>query len=262
MSPKKQSHRKRRSHRRTNTGVDKTEFTRLIKAQCTSAPVQGISVSNFIYNYWSPRTDGGGLLPITNSTEFRMLALMYDRFRIHSVSVRYTPRANMLSMYDAVDGSLNNGSGMVYVAQLRAGQGPSHPSQMKRIKGCRVYSVLKPFTSTYKLKYPKGVWLDCKDPNQSNQQGIVESIGQQGGITIYGENFPEPAGSVTNNAFYDCEITYKLSFSVYNPLALSVDGTGVKIDTADALPNFDLSPVSAVDETTGGHLSGEVLVSG
>lgn len=256
---------KKKGGRRARRGVpdDKADFRRSFKVACLSYPTQGLTVSNYIYDYITPRLDPvNGSINLPSINEFKMLALVYDRFRVNSVSVSYKPRANMMSVFDSVDGSLNMGSGVVYVAQLRDGQAPSHPSQIKRIKGCKAYSILKPFKSTYKVKYPKSIWLDSADPNQGNQQGLVESLGLQGGITVYGENFPEPPGSITNNAWYDVEISFNCTFNTYNPKSLTVDGTGIKIDTPDAKPNFDLSRQRVlIDEYDGDHFSGENEVS-
>lgn len=265
MPPRTRRPRKHRKHRakRSVVPTDKTDFKRSFKVSCLSYPVQGITVSNYLYDYISPRLDTGSMINVNQMNEFKMLALVYDRFRVNSVSVRYVPRANVMQVYDSVDGSLNMGAGVVYVAQLRDGKGPSHPSQLKRIKGCKTYSILKPFTSTYKVKYPKSVWLDCGDSNQANQQGLVEAIGLQGGITVYGENFPETPGTVSNNAWYDVEITFNCTFNTYNPKSLSSDGTGIKIDTQDAKPNYEPSRVRILlDELDGDHLGGESEVSG
>lgn len=243
---------------RSKVPDDKTDFKRSFKVACLSYPTQGITVSNYIYDYISPRLDTGSIINVQQMNEFKMLALVYDRFRVNSVSVKYTPRANVMNVYDTVDGSLTAGSGVVYVAQLRDGKGPSHPAQMKRVKGCRAISILKPFRSTYKVKYPKNMWLDCADPNQSNQQGLVESLGLQGGITVYGENFPEVSGTLLNNPWYDVEISFSCTFNTYNPKALSQDGTGIKLDRQDALPNYDPSRTRILlDEEEGGTAGGQ-----
>lgn len=223
---------------------DRTSVRRLLKTNAVLYPIQGGTVSNYIYQYLSPRHDPAGIVSVTQLPEFLLWAKMYDRFRINAVHMRVIPRANVNLTLDTVDNSQNNSSGVYYVAQDRDGAAPSSVRGIKRYAGCKTYSMLKGCKSTYKLKYPKAFWFDSQDPNQANQQGIVESLGLQGGITIYGENFPEPAGSITNNYWADMEITFDVSFNTYNPRNISVADGVVSLQNADDVENLEFSLVS------------------
>lgn len=228
--------------RRANLIGDRTNIRRQIKVAGFLTPTQGVSVSNYLYAYLSPRHDPAGVVTAPQLPEFGLWSKMYDRFRINSCSIKIIPRSSVNLVANTIDESQNNGLGVYYVAMDRDGQCPSNVQAIKRYRGCKVFKTTSGCYMKYKVKYASNTWFDTSDPNQSNQQGLVETLGLQGGITIYGENFPEPSGNIFNRVWADYEVVFDVSFNTYNPRNISfAEGNTILLSNADDVPNKEFS---------------------
>ena len=192
-------------------------------------PGQGGTVSNYIRSFVSlaPGATAGTLSWSTNP-EVRMFRSMYDRFRINSVTAKIIPRANVQLAIGVGGSSQNNSQGVYYVAMDRDSAIGGAVNQIKRLKSVKVHSQLKGCSATYKVKYPKGVtWDTLSDmDNGTIRPGIIDqmtTLGIYGGITIYGENFPENDGRLLNNIWADMELSYNMTFYSYSPRDIQYD---------------------------------------
>lgn len=201
-------------------------IVRTFKQSSYMSPYQGATVTNYIKSFFSPFSPSGNAR-LRDMPEFNLFANMYDRYRIDSVSIRIIPRVNVNTAAVTASSSYNNSNAVYYVTMDRDSVAPSSIVQLKRYKSTRVLSQLKGCRTTYSVKWPKGFWLDTtsdREPTQNNP--IANSIGLIGGITVYGENFTERAGSVSNYIWADCEVSYRVAFQTYNPQSLSLDEVG------------------------------------
>lgn len=219
---------KKRSVRKaTAQGLDLVHKS--FKMTSALTPGQGVSVSNYIRSFVSlaPGATAGTLSWSTNP-EVRMFRSMYDRFRINSVSIKIIPRANVQLAIGVGGSSQNNSQGVYYVAMDRDSAVGGAVNQIRRLKSCKVKSQLKGYKGTYKIKYPKGVtWDTLSDmDNGTLRPGIIDqmtALGIYGGITIYGENFPENADRLLNNIWADMELSYNMTFYSYSPRDIQYD---------------------------------------
>lgn len=206
-------------------GLD--QIRRSFKMTTALTPGQGVLVSNYIRSFVSPQPGAtSGTLSWSTNPECRLFRSMYDRFRINSISIRIVPRANVQLSIGVGGSSQNNSQGMYYVGFDRDSVGPSSVIQMKRLKSTKAYSQLKGCRHTYSIKYPKGVTWDTLadyDSPESGTRNMMQSLGIYGGITIYGENFPENADRILNNTWADMELSYNMTFYSYSPRDIQYD---------------------------------------
>ena len=191
------------------------------------APGQGVTVSNYIRSFVSlaPGATASSLSWSTNP-ECRLFRSMYDRFRINSVTAKIIPRANVQLAIGVGGSSQNNSQGVYYVAMDRDSVVGGAVNQIRRLKSAKCHSQLKGCSMTYKIKTPKGVTWDTLsdfDVPGGGTRNMMESLGIYGGITIYGENFPENADRILNNIWADMELSYNLTFYSYSPRDIQYD---------------------------------------
>lgn len=192
----------------------RNQDTFFLKARVTGmcVPAQGVTVANYISSFWK-LLDSGSAVGVTNNAEFRLFSNMYDRVRVNSIKVHWTPKANVNTAFDNQDDAVktNNGDGMVHTCVLRGQDGFQQSiSRLSRLPSYKPFSLLKKWSRSYSVKYPMGVWLDCQ--NIYSDQTLLERLGLSGGIGIYGENLLEDSGETYNEPVASVVIEYNCVF--------------------------------------------------
>lgn len=207
------------------------------KTMATIVPTQGATVANYIAAFWQ-LLDPQSVVGITQSSEFGLFKNIYDRVRVNRMRIKVTPKANVLDQVNAQNEDVVNvsGDGKVHTAVLREPDGyvRSVP-RITRQPSYRGYSILKPFTRSYGITYPKGVWLDCQ--NIYNDETLLRRLGAYGGVGIYAENVLEENLELFNEPWAAVEITYDCVFQskVVSAITYDEDTGAVTI----AKPTFD-----------------------
>lgn len=176
----------------------------------TITPQQGVSVANYFYNSFTLDPTGTSAAYISNA-EFQLWRLQYDKFRVNSVKITLTTKANVLDQANNNnDGNLNTtGDGMVHTCVDRDGIAPSSKALISRYPSYRKFSVLKPFSRSYSVKYPTGVWIDCDNPSAFT---MSKELGLTGGITLYAENILEDNYEVFNEPWATVVVEHNIVF--------------------------------------------------
>lgn len=226
----------------------------------TISPAQGVITSNFIYRGFSLDVTGSGdyaqngTALFLNNSEFQLYRLQFDKFRVNSVTVRVTPKANVLDQGAAQNDSSYNvtGDGLIHTCLDRDGLAPSSRAIISRYPSYRKYSVLKPFTRSYSIKYPTGIWVDCQSPASFT---MAKELGLTGGITMYAENVLEDRLEILNEPWATVIVEYNIVFQgktsnslsgVYNESGAL---TGVTINAVDMTAQLPFSPGTMVTGT-------------
>lgn len=188
------------------------------KTLVLQVPSQGVYAANYIYA--AAQMLGGNL---QSNAEFNLYRLQYDKFRVNSVTVAWTPKANVLDAATSQKDSEYNLSGdaMVHTVIDRDDIAPSSIARLSRYPSYKAFSMLKKWKRTYSVKWPMGVWLDCSDPAAANSQSILNTLGLGGGITFYGENFIEDNYEIFNEPIAQVEISYNVVFQGKTSASLS-----------------------------------------
>lgn len=212
-------------------------------------PLQGTSVANYVYN--AAAALGGNLL---SNAEFVFYRMQYDKFRVNSVTVKWTPKANVLDQAAGQDDAHYNlvGDGMIHTCLDRDGAAPSSIAAISRYPSYRKFSVMKKWSRTYKTIYPAGVWLDCQAPFDNTQ--VQQTLGLLGGVTWYAENFLEDNYEIFNEPIAEASFEWNVVFQGKTSGALGfniVDGvvTGVYITPVAAGDILAVSPLQNVRGT-------------
>lgn len=234
------------------------------RVESTVVPSQGVQVANYVY--WrvnlDPTSPTFGMSHLNNA-EFQLFSKLYDRYRINSCKVSITPKANMLGADMAqADGEYNlTGSGVVHSVLDRDGAGPSNIAALTRYPSYRKHSALKPFTRTYTVKYPTGIWIDCQSPATFP---AAKELGLTGGVTIYGENFLEDNYEVFNEPWAECVVEYGIVFEGKASAGLSFtrgesgEIEGVVVTNQDPARNLDFTEPKPRGTTTDVRIVDEV----
>lgn len=208
------------------------------KVSAVITPSQGFAVANYIYNSFT--LDPNSAAYITNA-EFNLYKLQYDKFRVNSVKVTFIPKANVL---DAVnnnnDGAFNvTGDGKCHTCVDRDGIAPASTAIISRYPSYRSYSVLKPWSRSYSVRYPTGIWLDAQAPATFT---MSKELGLTGGVTVYAENLLEDNYEAYNEPWGTVLVEHNIVFQgkTSNSLTGVYDGsgnlTGVTINALSATP--------------------------
>ena len=197
-------------------------FALTCKVSMTSIPGQGATVSNYVYHNLQLMNPTSSY-DVTQNTEFALFKNMYDQVRINSLLVKVVPKANTLSMAEAqYDSNLTMiGDGVVHTCIDRDGAGPWNKAGISKYTSYRKYDIKKPFTRSYKITYPKGVWLDAQAIYED--QTLLKRLGATGGITIYAEDLPEDKNEVINEPWADIHLYYNVVFRGKSGNALTID---------------------------------------
>ena len=223
------------------------------KSLFTSVPTQGIIAANYIYNTYTLDPANTNQASYMKNAEFNLWALQYDKFRVNSVKITCTPKANVLDQFNAQhDAALNvTGDGMIHTVIDRDSiVSPSIPV-LSRYPSYRNYSVLKKFSRSYSVKYPTGIWIDCQDPGSFT---MSQALGLKGGLTLYGENVLEDKFELLNEPWAQITVEYSIVFQgkTSNKLSGVYDAsgnlTGITINA--------LAPATNVSESSLTNVSG------
>lgn len=238
------------------------------KQLVTLTPGQGGAVSNYVYQNFSMDPTGNGAITYIDNAEFNLFRLQYDKFRVNSVTIKVTPKANVLDMANAQnDGSYNTtGDGLWHTCIDRDSTAASSKAIISRYPSYRKYSLLKGFSRSYSIKYPTGVWIDCSQPGTFS---MAKELGLKGSITLYAENILEDNFEIVNEPVCQVEIYYNIVFQgkVSTTLSAVYDGSGnltgmtmTSLDTFVPLPETPLANITGTlnDTRTVLDLSGNV----
>jgi len=251
--------RKQKAKRNMDTFFLKTTNT------VTITPSQGTTVSNYIYRVFTLDPADTATSLFTQNAEYNLFRLQYDKFRVNSVKVIVVPKANVLDQTHAQDDTNLNtgGDGLVHTCIDRDGPAPSSTAVISRYPSYRKYSVLKPFTRSYSIKYPMGVWLDCQAPSDFS---LDKELGLGGGVTIYAESLLEDNNELFNEPWATITVQYNIVFQgkVSNKLSGVYDASnnliGVTINAVTSGDLLDQTPLvnisGTLDQDTKTDLSG------
>lgn len=222
-----------------------THFLR-IRNTSTLTPVQGANTVNYIYQFYTLST-ATGISDFVKNADWLLYSKLYDRFRINRMKVNFIPKANMMDFVNAQNNTITQIGDMVcHTALDRDGIAPSSVASLTRYASYKQYSILKPFSRSYAIKYPKNVWLDTTNPAASGDR--VQDIGLYGGLTVYAENLPEAFLDVFNDPVYQVEVTYDIVFAgkTNGKLSAVLDNVGnvvgVSVTGPENIVNLAQSP--------------------
>ena len=223
-------------------------------------PAQGITVANYISSFWK-LLDENSAVGVYNNAEFRLFSSLYDRVRVNSITVKWTPKANVMTAFDAQDQSVktNNGDGLVHTVVLRDDDGFQQSiARLSRMGSYKPYSILKRWRRTYSIKYPTGVWLDCQNIFSDNT--LLERLGTQGGI--YGQHFMEDSSEIFNQPIAAVEITYNCVFQgkIMTNLGFDADTITVSKPVPTPYTPTDLVAITGTTEYDGRYDAGGAVV--
>lgn len=241
--------------RRDNARKTKQQLdTHTLKVKMTAVliPTQGTTVSNFI-NQFYPLCSGTATTDWTKSADYTTLKYQYDQVRVNRLRVIITPKANVLDAANAqADSSYTlTGDGMIHTAIDRDSATPANISAMSRYGSYRRYSLLKKFSRTYGIKWPKGVWLDCGSEYGNTQ--LLTQIGAFGGIGLYAENLLEDYGEIWNEPYAEVTFLYDIVFRGKITPNTAIDNSG---NVVLFTPTSSVSLPQSTLIVTGGALNG------
>jgi len=240
-------HRKRKGGKRSKNPLSAKKrshnqevYNQRILVSSLITPVDGSGVtgtSNYVNMFCSP-APGQATANISSalvfSNEFGLYRSMYDQLRVHSIKVRIIPRPSQTEAMAlmalsgsqiAANNTLTVGKNVYYSAEDRDGIAfdgqTASVAVIKRNSSCRVHRMDRVSTRTYRVKNTGDQWFDCQRLDTLDQ--LQKAIGMWGGLTYYGESFPELRGQTLNGVWADLEVTYNISFRGKNIMNLSVD---------------------------------------
>ena len=223
------------------------------KTMSNVTPVQGTLAANYVYFgvNMDPTTTNAFYL---QNAEFNLWKLQYDKFRVNTVTVRVKPKANVLDQAAAQNDTTYNltGDGLAHTCIDRDSLGPNSIALISRYPSYKSYSVLKPFTRSYSVRYPTGVWIDCDSPATFT---MAKELGLAGGVTIYAENLLEDNFEGFNEPWAEVTVEYNIVFQgkTSNSLKGVYDGEGKLVGvTIQAVPEADklaLTPLTNIRGT-------------
>jgi len=200
-------------------------------------PQQGVSVANYIYGGFSLM---GGLL--FQNAEFNFYRLQFDKFRVNSISVKWIPKANVMDQTVAQNDQFNtSGDGKVHTVIDRDSIAPSSIAALSRYPSYRASSIMKQWSRRYNVTYPTGVWMDCQNPALNTQ--VQETLGLNGTVTFYAENFLEDNYEVWNEPVAAFEVTWGIVFQGKTSGSL-----GFAVDENGEVTSVTITPVSATTQ--------------
>jgi len=225
-----------------------------VKNLANLVPSQGGAVSNYVFQTFSMDPTGAGSITYVENAEFNLWKLQYDKFRVNSVTIKVTPKANVLDMANAQnDGSYNtSGDGLWHTCIDRDGKAASSKAIISRYPSYRKYSLLKGFTRSYSIKYPTGVWIDCQAAGSFT---LAKELGLTGTINMYAEDILEDNYEVFNEPICQVEIYYNIVFQgkVSTTLSGVYDAsgvlTGVTVNTIDETVLLPETPFTNISGT-------------
>lgn len=241
------------------------DHTVIHKVAGSITPLQGLTVSNYVYTYWSPAPNylsPAQSNPLFSSAEFNLYRNLYDQFRVNRVTIRIIPRANVVDATNLVtqndSASITQGKGVYYTVEDRDGIAPGYIGSMNKYASVKVTRLTSKLTRTYMPTNAKSLWFDCQDPAGLDQ--ISRSIGMRGGITLYAESLPEVTNAVLNSVWADVEVLYSVTYRGKAMVNLTVNEDGSVLASPVDETNMEV-PFSVKTQEGNNHL-GAVDLSG
>lgn len=225
--------------RKARKGMD--TFYLPVKTTVGVKPTQGVAVANYIYQPWT-LLDSSAPWGVTQLPEFQLYRVMYDRVRVNGMTIKWTPKANVLDQKNAQDdGAVNvTGDGMLHTAVDRDGIAPSSITALRKMRSYKGYSILKGGKKSYFIKYPKSVWLDTA--NIYSDTTLLTRLGLTGSFTMYAENVLEDNAEFFNEPWANVEITYHCVFEGKTSSNISYDASGnVMVSPPEAIVSLPTS---------------------
>jgi len=217
MPPRRRPARRARKAKKTvarKRMANQETYSFVIKTQTVLVPVQGALVSNYLNCFVSPVpgvANSNMTCPLNQSTEFALYNQMFDQFRVNKLKIKVVPKITQVDAVALNEGQVTIGRGVYYTIVDRDGQVPSSISAIKKYASSMTHKITKPATRVYKIKYDgKDQWFDCQDKNA--MPDVQKSLGLWGGISVYGESFPEFTNVAANDSWADLEVEYSVSF--------------------------------------------------
>jgi len=209
---------KKRSAKKGRSGKSKQNrdtFHTRVTSHMTISPVQGVTVTNYIYGAVSILNTDSGVMNVTQNSEFATWRQMYDKFRCTKVTAVFTPRFKTADAFVAIAqidaGNITAGAGTLYSAVDRDSGIPADISKILKMSSHQKHSIYKKAARTYSVQYPPNIWLDAQNI-PSSASALLDSIGLRGCIGMYGQEFPEPAGDLGNGVWYDLTVHWECTF--------------------------------------------------
>lgn len=240
MKPRRM--RRKGPSKRVKAAKNQDTFSLICRTTATSTPVQGGLVSNYVYIASQLINTSSGT-SVLNNAEYKLFNTIYDQVRINKVVCKIKPKANLLSQDQAQNDNLNNvGDGIVHTVIDRNSIPAADSELFKKYSSYKKYSVLKPFTRSYSVKYPDSVWLDCRA--EVTDTTLLRRLGLLGGVFIYAENLLEDLGELFNEPWASVEWEYHCVFRGKGSptLTFAPDGT-VSMTPPELLPAAVPSPL-------------------
>ena len=231
-------------------------------------PQQGLTVSNYVYTWWSPSAKVQ-TPPQSNqllfSSEFGLYRNLYDQYRVNYMTVKVIPRANVVDAILLVQqndsAQITQGKGVYYSCEDRDGIAPGLVGALNKYASVKCHKLTKSMTRTYKPNNAKNLWFDCQDP--AGLQEPARAGGYLGGITIYGESLPELIGTLANSVWADCEVSYSVTYrgKAMTQLTTNDDGsvTVGQFDPVDAEAPFVVKTQEGINHQGAVDLSGNII---
>jgi len=240
--------------KRTKSMAKKNMDTFFLRCSVDAAlvPSQGVLVSNYVYGYFP--LVAANPTSVWNNADFLFYNSIYDKVRVNSITVKMIPKANVFDQANANnDTNLNlTGNGLVHTVVDRNGTGPSNVGALTRYPSYRKHSVMKPITRTYKVSYPKGMWLQTgsSPTGPAGNISLIAQLGLNGGVTVYGEDLLEDKLEVFNEPWASATLTYDCVFQGKTGAAIKVNNDGTFTFTPNSIiPNAALSPILGLGGT-------------
>ena len=250
----KKNYRKKRTFKRKvakkSRQTMKKETHMLIKASGVLQPTQGATVSNYVYNMFSPQVD------LTQNNELRLYSLpehrlylnMFDQYCVKGFKMTIKPKYNVIDASVIANTDITVGSGVYYSVIDKDGQAPSNIVQLKKYDSVRTHKINKTMNRSYFVTNSNRIWFDCQLP--ANDASVRSLMGYNGGITIYGESFPEKNPQFTNNSWADIEIVYYVTYrgKTLSSMSVNAETGAVTITSPDTLENVATSNCLQITE--------------
>jgi len=228
----------KRAARKRENNMDDHTMTHRLAGSIT--PVQGLTVSNYVYTYWSPSPQFNSPAQsqaLFQSQEFNLYRNLYDQFRVNYISLRLIPRANVTDSIGLVvqndSQEITQGKGVYYTVEDRDGIAPGYIGSLNKYASVKVSKLTSRLTRRYAPQNAKNTWFDCQDP--AGLDDIQRSIGMKGGITIYAESLPEVINTLGNSVWADVEVLYNVTYRGKSMVSLSVNDDG-SVTVSQELP--------------------------
>ena len=211
--------------KRAKAAKNEDTFPLICRSKATAVPQQGALVANYVYLYGN-LINVNAAQGVLSNAEYRLFSNLYDQVRINKVVMKVRPKATMLDQNNAQNDSLNTvGDGIVHTVIDRNSAASMNTEVFARYSSYKKFSVLKPFTRSYSVKYPDGIWLDCRD--ELSDMTLLQRLGALGGIFVYLENLLEDYAEFYNEPWAAVEWEYHCVFRGKNIASLTygADGT-------------------------------------